>query len=121
MYVVAAEPLVQVVLKNKETNAINIPNSNDISKMYAHADDFTLTVDDKNSINEIFRILNLHSEASGAKINKQKSEIMCLGTGSISDNEIKKNYGIKLCEDVTQILGIYMGKNSEVCQFLNWK
>jgi hypothetical protein len=46
---------------------------------------------------------------------------MCLGTGSISDNEIKKNYGIKLCEDVTQILGIYMRKNSEVCQFLNWK
>jgi hypothetical protein len=29
---------------------------------------------------------------------------MRLGTGSISDNEIKKNYGIKLCEDVTQIL-----------------
>jgi hypothetical protein len=32
----------------------------------------------------------LYSEASGAKINNQKSEIMCLGTGSISDNEIKK-------------------------------
>jgi len=75
MYVVAAEPLVQAVLKNKEINGINIPNSNDISKMYVHADDFTLTVDDKNSINETFKITNLYSEASRAIINKQKSEI----------------------------------------------
>ncbi|CAC5405807.1 unnamed protein product [Mytilus coruscus] len=70
-------------------------------------DDFTLTVSDKESINQTFEVLDLYSKASGAKINKQKSEIMCLGSGSISEIELI-DYGVKLSAEVSQILGIYM-------------
>ncbi|VDI14024.1 Hypothetical predicted protein, partial [Mytilus galloprovincialis] len=118
-YVIAAEPLVQAILKNKNIKGIEIPNSDKNSTVFAHADDFTFTVKDKQSIDETFKVLNNYSEASGAKINKQKSEIMCLGSGSISNQELT-DYGIKQADEVTQILGIYMGKNSEICDYLNW-
>ncbi|CAC5402728.1 unnamed protein product [Mytilus coruscus] len=118
-YVIAAEPLVQAILKNKNIKGIAIPNSDKNSTVFAHADDFTFTVKDKQSIDETFKVLNNYSEASGAKINKQKSEIMCLGSGSISNQELT-DYGIKQADEVTQILGIYMGKNSEICDYLNW-
>ncbi|CAC5423425.1 unnamed protein product [Mytilus coruscus] len=115
----SAEPLVQAILKNKNIKGIAIPNSDKNSTVFAHADDFTFTVKDKQSIDETFKVLNNYSEASGAKINKQKSEIMCLGSGSISNQELT-DYGIKQADEVTQILGIYMGKNSEICDYLNW-
>ena len=118
-YVIAAEPLLQAIIKNTNIEGIKIPNSNKESKIFAHADDFTLTVNNKRSIEETFKVLNLYSLASGAKINKQKSEIMCLGTEIISENDLN-SYGVQLSDDVTQILGIYMGKNSEVCDYLNW-
>ncbi|CAC5361459.1 unnamed protein product [Mytilus coruscus] len=88
-YVIAAEPLEQAILKNKNIKGIAIPNSDKKSTVFAHADDFTFTAKDKQSIDETFKVLNNYSEASGAKINKQKSEIMCLGSGSISNQDIK--------------------------------
>ncbi|CAC5423455.1 unnamed protein product [Mytilus coruscus] len=101
-YVIAAEPLLQAILKNKNMKGIEIPNSKENSKIFAHADDFTLTVRDKESINQTFEVLDLYSKASGAKINKQKSEIMCLGSGSISEIELI-DYGVKLSAEVSQI------------------
>ncbi|CAC5384246.1 unnamed protein product [Mytilus coruscus] len=109
----------QAILKNKNIKGIAIPNSDKKSTVFAHADDFAFTVKDKQSIDETFKVLNNYSEASGAKIYKQKSEIMCLGSGSISNQELT-DYGIKQADEVTQILGIYMGKNSEICDYLNW-
>ena len=61
-------------------------------------------------IDEVFNVLQLHSEASGAKINKYKSEIMCLGSRTLSDNELNK-LEIQRSEDVTKVIGIYIGKN----------
>ena len=46
-YVIAAEPLVQAILKNKNIKGIEIPNSDKNSTVFAHADDFIFTVKDK--------------------------------------------------------------------------
>ncbi|CAC5391798.1 unnamed protein product [Mytilus coruscus] len=62
----------------------------------------------------------LTNEASGAKINRQKSEIMSLGSGSITYSELDK-LQIQKCENVTKVLGIYVGKDKELCELLNWK
>ena len=119
LYVLAAEPLGQAILKNKNIHGIKIPFSDKESKYFAHADDTSLTVADKKSISEIFKILELYSAASGAKINKQKSEILCLGSGQISEDELKK-FEVDLCENVTKLLGIYVGKDKQLCDSLNW-
>ena len=119
LYVLAAEPLGQAILKNANIHGIKIPLSEKESKYFAHADDTTLTVSDKSSIYEVFKILELYSEASGAKINKQKSEILCLGTGSISNEELNV-LEVSLCDKVTKLLGIYLGNDKQMCDSLNW-
>ncbi|CAC5423436.1 unnamed protein product [Mytilus coruscus] len=78
--VFVAEPLGQAIIKNKNIKGVVIPNSNKGAKMFQHADDTNIFTADKISIKETFRILNLYSEASGATINKQKSEILCIGS-----------------------------------------
>ncbi|CAC5388981.1 unnamed protein product [Mytilus coruscus] len=72
LYVLAAEPLGQALLKNNNIHGIKIPFSVKESKYFAHADDTTLTVADKNSVTEAFKIFDLYSQASGAKINREK-------------------------------------------------
>ena len=119
LYVLAAEPLGQAFLKNNKIHGIKIPNSEKESKYFAHADDTTLTVSDSSSISEAFKILDIYSEASGAKINRQKSEIMCLGSGKISHEKLQ-DFNVQLCENTTKLLGIYMGKDKKSCESLNW-
>ncbi|CAC5379785.1 unnamed protein product [Mytilus coruscus] len=119
LYVLAAEPLGQALLKNNNIHGIKIPFSVKESKYFAHADDTTLTVADKNSVTEAFKIFDLYSQASGAKINREKSEILCLGSTKISEKELEQ-FGIKLCENVTKLLGIYIGKDKQLCESLNW-
>ncbi|CAC5385391.1 TLR4 [Mytilus coruscus] len=102
------------------TKSVNIPKSNVNAKIFQHADDTNIFTSNKKSVNETFKVLNLYSEASGAKINRQKSEIMSLGSGSITDSELDK-LQIQKCENVTKVLGIYVGKDKELCELLNWK
>ncbi|CAC5407197.1 unnamed protein product [Mytilus coruscus] len=115
-----AEPLGQAIIKNKNIKGVVIPNSNKEAKNFQHAVDTNIFTADKNSIKETFKILNLYSEVSGAKINKQKSEILCLGSSSINDQELNK-LQIQRCETVTKVLGIYVGKDKQLCESLNWK
>jgi hypothetical protein len=49
--------------------------------MFQHADDTTVTVSNKQSIDEVFNVLELYGKCSGARINKSKSEIMPIGKG----------------------------------------
>ncbi|CAC5420577.1 unnamed protein product [Mytilus coruscus] len=118
LYVLAAEPLGQALLKNNNIHGIKIPFSVKESKYFAHADDTALTVADKNLVTEAFKIFDLYSQASGEKINREKSEILCLGS-KISEKELEQ-FGIKPCENVTKLLGIYIGKDKQLCESLNW-
>ncbi|CAC5411985.1 unnamed protein product [Mytilus coruscus] len=78
LYVLVAEPLSQAIIKNKNIQSVNIPKSNVNAKIFQHADDTNHFTSNKKSVNEAVKVLNLYSEASGAKINRQKSEIMSL-------------------------------------------
>ncbi|CAC5423396.1 unnamed protein product [Mytilus coruscus] len=98
LYVLVAEPLHCKIVQNVNIKGINIPNSNKIGLIYQHADDTTLSLCNKESIPEVFKEFDLYSKATGAKINRQKSEILCLGTGTLSVVE-KDHIGLKVCED----------------------
>ncbi|CAC5424486.1 unnamed protein product [Mytilus coruscus] len=113
LYVLASEPLGQALLKNNNIHGIKIPFSVKESKYFAHADDTTLTVADKNSVTEAFKIFDLYSQTSGAQINREKSEILCLGSAKISEKELEQ-FGIKLYENVTKLLGIYIGNDKQL-------
>ncbi|CAG2199723.1 unnamed protein product [Mytilus edulis] len=96
LYVLAAETLQCNIRKNVNISGIKIPNTTDEALIFQHADDTTLTVSDKSSIDEIFKVFEMYEASSGAKINRQKSEILPIGKG------------------------VYVGKDKTVCDHLNW-
>ena len=73
----------------------------------------------KKSIFEIFDIFKMYEKSSGAKINVQKSEIMCIGTSRICEED-KKLLSIPET-NFMKILGIYFDKNKTECEILNWR
>ena len=119
LYVLASEPLSCVIRSNKYIRGIPIPMSNKNALLFQHADDTTLSVCDKKSIFEILDIFEMYEKSSGAKINVQKSEIMCIGTGRICEED-KKILSIPET-NIMKILGIYFGKNKTECENLNWR
>jgi hypothetical protein len=58
--------------------------------------------------------------ASGAKVNVQKSEILCIGRGELHA-ECVTQISIKVCEDTLLVLGVYVSKSQQVCNELKWK
>lgn len=119
LYVLLAEPLSIIIKQNNSIKGIIIPNTNIEEKIFTHADDTTLILSDKNSVNETFKVLELYEKASGAKLNKEKSEILKLGTGNFSQADLN-NWKIKECNEVIQLLGVWIGKNKKMCEHLNW-
>ncbi|CAC5393910.1 unnamed protein product [Mytilus coruscus] len=85
-----------------------------------HADDTTLSFCNKESIPEVFKEFDLYSKATGVNINKQKSEILCVGNGQLSGVE-KEQFGLQICKDAIQLLGVYAGPNKSLCDDMNWK
>jgi hypothetical protein len=47
---------------------------------------------DTNSIKETFKVFDFYGKASGAKLNKSKSEILVLGRGKISKTGIRFSF-----------------------------
>ena len=120
LYVLIAEPLSAAIKQNKNIKGIVIPNTNEEAKIFSHADDTTLTLSDMNSVKETFSVLELYGKASGAKLNRTKSEIMALGRSKIGQKDLD-DLQIKNCKDVIQLLGIWIGKDKKLCETLNWE
>ena len=120
LYVLTAEVLNRVIVSNQNIEGIHLPGTGKISLIFQHADDTTLTLGNKSSICQVFDVLQLYSDSSGAKINKNKSEIFPLGTGDLVRSEIE-SHGLKISLDYVQVLGVYLGKNKSKCEELNWK
>ncbi|CAC5423418.1 unnamed protein product [Mytilus coruscus] len=120
LYVLAAEPLHCRIVKNDKIKGIKVPNCDKEGLIYQHADDTTLSLCNKESIPEVFKEFDLYSKATGAKINKQKSEILCVGYGELSDVETEQ-FGLQVCKDAIQLLGVYVGPNKSLCDDMNWK
>jgi hypothetical protein len=77
-------------------------------------------VSNKESVGEIFKVFEKYEASSGAKVNKQKSEILPIGIDTISDTE-KIRYGLTICEKEILLLVVYIGKDQIVCDNLNWR
>jgi len=116
LYVIAVEPLALNILKHTHIRGIDIPDTDESSILFQHADDITLTLKDKQSIKIAFQILFDFQKASGSKINIDKCEILCLGNA-----ERFNAYGMKELDNIIQILGVYLGTDLNEIAILNWK
>lgn len=119
LYVLVAEPLSAAIKQNENIKGIPISGSDKVSLIYQHADDTTLTLADKMSIEHVFSVFDMYGKASGAKINVEKSELLTLEKQKTTHFNI--NMPVKRLDGAIQILGVYIGQNLELCENMNWK
>ena len=77
LYVIIAEVLGNLIRSNKDINGITINNIE--QKILQYADDTQIIATNDKSINEVFQQLRLFEDATGAKINVQKTEGLFMG------------------------------------------
>lgn len=116
LYVLAAEPLALAIDEHPEIKGIPIPNGSIVSLTYQHADDTTVTVSNRESITNLFQVFSEFEEISGSRVNVQKSEILRVGTHLKIDIP-----NIKILDNCIEMLGVYVGVNTEHIELLNWK
>ena len=78
LFVIAVELLANSLRTNKNINGISVSNKQILLTRYA--DDTTIFVEDVQSAEETFRIIQLFNEVSGLILNKSKCEGMWLGS-----------------------------------------
>ena len=105
LFIIATEVLANAIKRNPAITGINIKNKE--VEMTQYADDLTLTLRNSSSIDHLLTLLNNFSKCSGLKINKHKTEAMCLG--SMINNNTPSN--MKFTKGPIKLLGIYISSN----------
>ena len=72
--------LCAAIKQNRNIKGIVHPNTNE-AKIFSHADDIKL-------VKETFTVLELYDNASGAKMNRNKSKIMALVKSKIDKKDL---------------------------------
>ncbi len=108
LYLLQAEPFAESIRKCEELKGITIDNTE--IKITAFADDTQIYISNEKSKMEMDRILELYSKASGAKVNKEKTEGILLGN-------MKEIEGIKWTKGPVKALGVPQGLIEDLSQF----
>ncbi|CAG2248424.1 unnamed protein product [Mytilus edulis] len=108
LYALAIETLASSIRKNKNIKGINIPNLKDPIKLFQHADDCTTITTDIKDYYLFMNEFEKFGKASGAKINKNKTEILNICNAPEEDTCLKL-----LTKESVKTLGIWFGKESQ--------
>lgn len=114
LYSLVVEPLALAILKDKEIKGIKTPLGNE-TKIIQYADDLNIVIKNSESINRIISHLSMYERASGAKINKSKTEIMCFGVSIVN------KWGFKEVTECKEILGVYIGRDENSARDKTWE
>jgi pyruvate/oxaloacetate carboxyltransferase len=90
--------------------------SNDI-KLIQHADDDTVALRDKRSLEQAIACIKKFGDTSGLIMNINKTECILLGN---LKNKTHNLHGIEVNTDCIKVLGIYIGHNIQKCTQNNW-
>ena len=103
LYVICLEPLIYKINNNNSIKGLKIPNCKKEVKSIQHADDITDIIINDSSFKALEIENKKYSEASGSKINPEKTEILKFGNfESLSEEYVKKD---------VKILGCFFGEN----------
>lgn len=113
LYAIVVEPLATLIKMNKDVKGIQLPYDG-ICVINQYADDTTITVRDGGSVKKVLELIEKYGRASGAKINKIKSEIMYIG-------EVERvDVGLKVEEKYIKVLGVHLGVESKEARDVTW-
>ena len=122
-FIIALEFLAIKIRNVQDINGIKIDKSCQLDletfiKILLYADDVTLLLKDRNELELALKILDDYKQVSGLQINKQKTEVMWLGSniGNAFDG-----LGLKWVNEI-KILGIYFSNDRCASELdKNWK
>ena len=106
LYVLVAEVLACMIREDKDIHGIPLPDTNEHCKISQYADDTSLTLLHKNSIEKAFTVLDTYGKASGAKVNLDKCEGLTVGSFR-SETDFPVTF--KWTSTKIKLLGVYLG------------
>lgn len=113
LYAISVEPLASLIKRDGSIIGIELPYGG-ICTINQYADDTTVTVRDGGSVRKVVELVERYGRASGAKINRDKSEIMYIG-------EIERtDVGMRVEEKYVKVLGVYLGVDSNEARDVTW-
>jgi ribonuclease HI len=128
LFDLAIEPLAAYIRNTQAIKGYQIPNTDKTVKINLYADDTTVYLSTTDKYTDLENILSTWCEASGAKFNLEKTEIIPIGTKEHRERLIRSrrihpddqplNPGIRIAEDghPTRILGAWIGNDIEQAQ-----
>jgi len=105
LYVLSIEPFAIKIRQDENIKGLKLPGYNDETKISQYADDTTGIVVTTQSIAKFLLISELYSLASGAKLNKNKSCAIWLGSWKHNNDKL---YGLNWVESI-KICGVHFG------------
>ena len=108
------EILAQAIRKNSNIHGLMVDNVE--IKQILYADDVTLFLQDRYSVEEVKRLFDVFYQISGLKVNNDKTYVLLLG---IPREDCVLPFG--RVEQVVKILGIYFSLNPDVKEVMNYK
>ena len=115
LYSITAEPLATMLKKDKHIQGINIPGGGR-SLIHQYADDTSITVRDLVSVKRVIELLGIYGSASGAKMNMDKSEILCVGVVDLSKCDI----ALSVAKGMIKVLGVNVGVDENEARDVTW-
>lgn len=113
LYAISIEPLASQIKEDHKVKGINLPYGGRCVINH-YADDTTITVRDGDSVKRVLELVAIYGRASGAKINKDKSVLMYIGTVE------RVEVGLSVEERYIKVLGVYLGVESKEATDVTW-
>ena len=115
LYSITTEPLATMLKKDQHIQGIIIPGG-ERSLIHQYADDTNITVKNLDSVRRVIKLLEVYGKASGAKMNIEKSEILCVGNVDMQGCEIP----LTVAKEMIKVLGVNVGVNANEARDVTW-
>ena len=125
LFDIGIEPLACLIRSAREIKGFEIPGTEEKLAINLFADDTVLYLSEQDSFDEVVKILDRWCEVSGAKFNKEKTEIIPIGTKAhrdrinrtrklhLNDNPIQSDVRIAREGEAIQSLEAWIGNNTQ--------
>ena len=115
LFCIAVEPLAELIKNDEEIVGIGLEGE-EKNKILLYADDINVTIKSEKDLDKIMMHIKTYEEASGAKVNKEKSVVTYYGDAI----KKKKERGFVNVQGERKTLGVYIGGNTEVANKKTW-
>ena len=118
LFIVAAEIMATAIRQNQNIKGIKLPDNNTELKISQLADDTSIFISDKESVNKVLEEVEMFGNMAGPKLNTEKT--IGIWLGKWKDNKDEKS-SIHWSSDPVKTLGVYFGHDINAVEKLNWE